>query len=102
MNRDLQIRAAVGAVIREARKARGLRLKQLAALADLDWSQLSKVERGQSRVSDATLERVAQELGFTLPALYAAALSRAAPKGSRAVVRRRASSATSQPTHSRT
>jgi transcriptional regulator with XRE-family HTH domain len=76
VKRDREIRVALGRVIRDARRARGLTLKQLAALADLDWSQLSKVERGDSGVSDATKERIARELGFTLPALYAAALAR--------------------------
>lgn len=88
MKRDREIRAALGKVIRDARRARGLTLKGLATLADIDFSQLSKVERGGSGVAPATLERIGQELGFSLPALYSAALARTGPaKGRRPVVR---------------
>lgn len=79
MKRDREIREALGAVIRDSRRARGLTLKALAELADLDWSQLSKIERGDSGVAPSTLERIGQELGFTLPALYAAALALTGP-----------------------
>jgi transcriptional regulator with XRE-family HTH domain len=47
---------------RAAREARGLSLRQTARLADIDPAQLSRVERGQSRLSVASMLRLAHVL----------------------------------------
>jgi transcriptional regulator with XRE-family HTH domain len=53
----------VGIVIREARKARNLSLRELAALAEVDYSMLSRVERGVVDPSPRWLKAVTDALG---------------------------------------
>lgn len=55
-----------GTVIREARKAQGLTLRDLAALAEVDHSMLSKVERGLVDPSPRWLKSVTVALGRNL------------------------------------
>ena len=52
-----------GTVIREARKARKLSLRDLATLAEVDYSTLSKVERGLVEPSPRWLKAVTDALG---------------------------------------
>ena len=52
--------------IMAARAKAGLTQKQLAELADIDQSDLSKIERGIANPSLATLDRIAQAAGGTL------------------------------------
>ncbi|MCA8967422.1 MAG: cupin domain-containing protein [Planctomycetes bacterium] len=54
---------ALGAEIRALRKARGLTLEGLAALAGASVGFLSLVERGRKRPSSATLQRISAALG---------------------------------------
>ena len=53
----------IGRYVRMLRRARGLTLMQLAALADLSQPFLSQLERGQARPSMASLGRIAHALG---------------------------------------
>lgn len=52
-----------GTVIRVMRKAQGLTLRQLAALAEVDYSTLSRVERGEHEPSARWLKAVTDALG---------------------------------------
>lgn len=79
--REREIRALVGGTIRQMRQARGLSVAQLATLADMDRSHLSKIESGRHLANVAALERIAFELGLTLSAIYAVALSRKGVRG---------------------
>jgi transcriptional regulator with XRE-family HTH domain len=64
---DLQ--AAVGAVIRQERRARDLTLKELAARAIISVVYLGEIERGKKYPSPVTLERLAEALDLTTPDL---------------------------------
>lgn len=52
-----------GTVIRAARKTQNLTLRQLAQLADVDYSMLSKVERGLVDPRPRWLKAVTDALG---------------------------------------
>jgi repressor LexA len=53
----------VGEQIRDARQARGISLRQLAARVGVHFSHLSKIENGRDTVGRETLIRIAEELG---------------------------------------
>ena len=55
-----------GLVIRTMRQAQGLTQRQLAALADVDHTMLSRVERGQVEPSSRWLKAVTDALGRNL------------------------------------
>jgi transcriptional regulator with XRE-family HTH domain len=50
--------------LRAVREARGMSIRETARLASLDPTFLSRVERGQDRLSVRSLERVAKALGL--------------------------------------
>lgn len=68
-------------MVRARRLAAGLTLVRLAEKAQVDVSQLSKMERGEVGLGGAALERVARPLGLTLPELYARAFDLRRVKG---------------------
>ena len=53
----------IGEKIREARKARGISLRQLAGQVGIHFSHLSKIENGKDTVGRESLIRIAEELG---------------------------------------
>jgi transcriptional regulator with XRE-family HTH domain len=53
---------SVGNVIRENRKSKGLLLRQLAAVLDIDVAVLSKIERGERTPSKLQIEKIAKAL----------------------------------------
>lgn len=55
------------ATLAELRKAKGLTQEELAERAGISWSQVQKLEYGQSRPSWQTLQGLAEALG---PAVY--------------------------------
>lgn len=59
-------------MIRVTREAKGFTLQELASKVGMDWSQLSKVERGLSGTDLETYERIARALGLTLAQLVGA------------------------------
>jgi len=63
----------VGGRIRKLRRARGLTLVQLAALAELSHPFLSQLERGLARPSMLSLEKIARALGSSQLELMEAA-----------------------------
>lgn len=64
---DLQ--SAVGAVVRQERRARGMTLKELAARAIVSVVYLGEIERGKKYPSPVVLERLASGLDLATPDL---------------------------------
>jgi y4mF family transcriptional regulator len=64
--RPISTPGQLGAVLREARKARGLRLEDLALAAGVGVRFLSELERGKPTVRLAEVLRVAAALGVRL------------------------------------
>jgi transcriptional regulator with XRE-family HTH domain len=62
----------VGARLRQARRQRGITLKQVAAAAGVTESFVSQVERGVANPSVATLRRIAEAIGEQVGALFMA------------------------------
>lgn len=60
----------LGGVIRGRRTARKMTLAQLGQAAEIDVSQLSKIERGLCRTSVETYDRIAAALGWTPSVLW--------------------------------
>lgn len=53
----------VGGMIREARQARGISLRQLASKVGIHFSHLSKIENGKDQIGRKPLVKIAEELG---------------------------------------
>jgi transcriptional regulator with XRE-family HTH domain len=66
----------VGAQLRSLRRARRLTLREIGARAELSESFLSQLERGQTGVTIASLQRIAGALGVEVSDLFAADSSR--------------------------
>jgi transcriptional regulator with XRE-family HTH domain len=62
----------IGFQLRRERRIRGLRLKDVAEKAELSQSLISKIENNKTSPSLSTLHRVAQALGTSISALFAA------------------------------
>lgn len=60
------MRQRIGGRLRNERQARGLSLRQVAAIASLSISHLSEIERGQKEPSFATMIAVARALELKL------------------------------------
>lgn len=50
-------------MIREARQARGITLRQLASHVGIHFTHLSKIENGKDQIGRKSLTRIAEELG---------------------------------------
>ena len=57
--------------MRQLRTGLDLSQEQLAERADLHWTHISGIERGQYNVKLSTLTRVARGLGISLSELFA-------------------------------
>lgn len=62
-----------GEFVKTARKDLGYTLRELADKAELSFSQLSKIERGESNPSQSTIERIAYALNINKYELLALA-----------------------------
>jgi transcriptional regulator with XRE-family HTH domain len=74
--------AALGGRVRRLRIARGWTLEKAAEAADMDPTQLAKIEAGTINVTLVTLVRIAEGFAVDLPALFSPrfhARSRKAP-----------------------
>jgi len=65
--------AALGAAIREARRAKSLSQERLAALSDLDRTYVGGIERGERNPAYANLLRLAETLDTPLSRIVARA-----------------------------
>lgn len=70
-------RVHLGAVLRQLRQARGLKLIDIAYPAGTDAANLSRMERGKQGYSYEILAAIADTLGVTLSELFRQAESRA-------------------------
>lgn len=68
--RPSQSQVRLGETIRALRKAKGLKLSELAAMADTDAGNLSRLERAQQGYSPKTVENVALALGTDMAGLF--------------------------------
>lgn len=59
-------RIRIGSMIAEIRKSKGLSLEQVAQIARVDLSNLSKIERGRYNVGIDILGRIADALGVEI------------------------------------
>jgi transcriptional regulator with XRE-family HTH domain len=66
-----QVRRALGRKVRELRTGLKLSQEQLAERANLHWTHISGIERGQYNVKLSTVTQVARGLGITLSELFA-------------------------------
>lgn len=62
-------RNPVGAVIKEARKAKKLTQKELALLADVSSVTLSRIETGECDPTKSTLQKISPHIGIPYPKL---------------------------------
>jgi len=62
-----------GAFVKMARTDKGFTLRELADKAEVSFSQLSKIERGESNPSQSTIERIAYALNINKYELLALA-----------------------------
>ncbi|MDP2113994.1 MAG: helix-turn-helix transcriptional regulator [Bacteroidota bacterium] len=53
-----------GDIVRSKREAKGLLLRQLAAMIDIDTAILSKIERGERKARREQVVRIAEALEF--------------------------------------
>lgn len=64
-----ELERRLGRRIREARKARGITLKVLAARLGVSYQQVQKYEKGDNRISVSTLLLISRVLGVPAIAL---------------------------------
>lgn len=64
-------RAQLGKAVRKKRHALGLSQEALAERADLHWTYIGGIERGERNVSLLNIVRVARALGVTASQLMA-------------------------------
>lgn len=60
---------AFGKRVKELRKQRGLTMEKLAELADIEYRQLGRVERGEINTSISTAFVISKALGVTFSEL---------------------------------
>jgi transcriptional regulator with XRE-family HTH domain len=65
------VRRALGKRVRALRTGLKLSQEQLAERADLHWTHISGIERGQHNITLHTLTRLARGLGMPLSELFA-------------------------------
>jgi transcriptional regulator with XRE-family HTH domain len=63
------IQAALGARIRELRKAREWSQEDLAAASDLHWTYIGQVERGERNLTLQSLKAIAKALNLKMSEL---------------------------------
>lgn len=61
---------AFGNQLRKLRQDKGLSMRQLAAEADMEYSQLSKIERGVINTTISTVHSLALALGVSEKSLF--------------------------------
>lgn len=64
-----------GDIVRSKREAKGLLLRQLAAMIDIDTAILSKIERGERKARREQVVRIAEALEFNVKELMIQYLS---------------------------
>lgn len=60
----------IGHNVRRIRTANGLTMEVLANLAEIEYRQLGKIERGEANTTVRTLQRVAEALGVEIVEIF--------------------------------
>lgn len=76
----MEIDAFLAARVRDLRRDRGLTLEQMAALSGVSRSMISLIERQETSPTAAVLNKLADALGISLPALFAVDAQAADPE----------------------
>jgi transcriptional regulator with XRE-family HTH domain len=71
LTQDAKILPRIGSQLKRERRIKGLRLKDVADIAGLSQSLISKIENNKASPSLSTLHRVATALGTSISALFA-------------------------------
>ncbi|MET6999478.1 helix-turn-helix domain-containing protein [Chitinophaga defluvii] len=61
-NKNQVVLKALGEKLHQQRKAKKLSLRQLASIADVDYSQIDKIEKGRLNITIITLISIADAL----------------------------------------
>jgi transcriptional regulator with XRE-family HTH domain len=61
---------AFGAHLRKLREAKGFGMREFASHADIEYSQLSKIERGVTNPTISTVYGISEALGLTHSELF--------------------------------
>lgn len=61
----------IGEKIRKIREAKGLSQKEVAATVGMDQSQYSKIEKGKTDPTTATLQKITAAIGVSLAEIFA-------------------------------
>lgn len=64
--RNKELIAAFGERVRQLRLEKGLTMEQLAANANIEYKQLSQVERGKTNATISTIYAIAKALDTTM------------------------------------
>ncbi len=64
-NKNQVVLKALGEKLHQQRKAKKLSLRQLASIADVDYSQIDKIEKGRLNITIITLISIADALGMS-------------------------------------
>ncbi len=64
--KDGQYLISIGKKVREARKAKGISMRQLVVLAEVHKSSLSEIENGKMNVKILALKKLADTIGVDL------------------------------------
>lgn len=59
-------RKTFGAKLRDVRREKGLTLEDLAETADMNWSYIAQVERGERNISIDNMAALAEAVGIAL------------------------------------
>ena len=68
--RNAKYLKAFGEHFRKVRKNQGMTMMELAFEADVEYSQIAKIERGVINTTISTIQILAQALGVTPPELF--------------------------------
>jgi transcriptional regulator with XRE-family HTH domain len=70
MNKNDKLKKALGDKLRTLRDSKGLSVRALAALADIDHSQIHRIEKGDISPSAITIQKLADALEVTPCAFF--------------------------------
>ena len=68
--RDEKVIKALGAKVRELRASKGMSMEQLANAAEMEYKQLSRIERGEVNTSISRVAKLAEALGVDVKELF--------------------------------
>jgi len=68
--RDEKVIKALGARVRELRTSKGMPMEQLANAAEMEYKQLSRIERGEVNTTISQVAKLAEALGVDMKELF--------------------------------